>query len=164
MSRTRDVFCNTSPLYYLQQLGRLDLLQALYRRLIIPEAVAFELREGGRLGHTVPLVEAIEWIAVAHVEHAAALRMVTDLDAGEREVLALAVARPGCLALLDDGHAQRCAAMLGVTFTGTLGVLVRAKREGLLPEVRPCLDTLHALRFRVAPTLRESVLRMVGET
>ena len=97
------------------------------------------------------------------VEHAALLRMATDLDAGEREVLALAVERPRCLALLDDGQARRYATRLGVTFTGTLGVLIRAKRDGLLDQVRPCIEQLQALRFRIAPALRESVLRTVGE-
>lgn len=163
MSAMREVLCNTSPLYYLHQLGRVDLLPALYGRLTIPEAVAIELREGGRLGHGVPVVEALPWITVAHVEQAALLRMATDLDAGEREVLALAVGRPQCLALLDDGQARRYAAMLGVTFTGTLGVLIRAKRDGLLDQVRPCIEKLQALRFRIAPALRESVLRTVGE-
>jgi uncharacterized protein len=163
MSATRDVFCNTSPLYYLHQLGRLALLPSLYGRLTIPEAVVLELREGGRLGHAVPEVEALPWIRVAQVEQAALLRMATDLDAGEREVLALAIGRPGCLALLDDGQARRYATMLGVTFTGTLGVLIRAKRDGLLDAVRPCVDKLQALRFRIAPALRESVLRTVGE-
>lgn len=48
MSTMREVLCNTSPLLYLHQLGRLDLLPALYARITIPEAVVFELHEGGR--------------------------------------------------------------------------------------------------------------------
>lgn len=163
MSAMREVLCNTSPLLYLHQLGRLDLLPALYARITIPEAVAFELHEGGRLGHAVPDVEALAWIAIEKVEQAAMLRLATDLDAGEREVLALALARPGCLALLDDGQARRYATMLDLTFTGTLGVLTRAKQRGLLDQVRPCLDQLQALGFRVAPALRQSVLRLAGE-
>src|SRR5262245_7616892 len=106
MSTMREVLCNTSPLLYLHQLGRLDLLPALYVRVTIPAAVAFELHEGERLGHAVPSVEALAWIAVEKVEQAAILRLATDLDAGEREVLALASAHPGCLALLDDGQAR----------------------------------------------------------
>jgi hypothetical protein len=86
MSTMREVLCNTSPLLYLHQLGRLDLLPALYTRITIPAAVAFELHEGGRLGHAVPNVEALAWIAIEKVEHAAILRLATDLDAGEREV------------------------------------------------------------------------------
>jgi len=159
----REVLCNTSPFLYRHQLGRLDLLPALYARVTIPEAVALELHEGGRLGHAVPKVEAFTWIAVENVEQAAILRLATDLDAGEREVLALAIAHSGCLALLDDGQARRYAKMLGLMFTGTLGVLIRAKQRGLLDQVRPCLDQLQALGFRVAPALRESVLRLVQE-
>ncbi|WP_438022276.1 DUF3368 domain-containing protein [Sorangium sp. So ce233] len=53
--------------------------------------------------------------------------------------------------------------MLGLTFTGTLGVLLRAKQRGLLERVRPCLDQLQALGFRIAPALRGSVLGLAGE-
>lgn len=159
----REVLSNTSPLVYLHQIGRMDLLPALYGRIIIPEAVAFELSEGARLGHAVPAVEALPWIAVEKVEKAALLQLVTDLDAGEREALALAVGRPGSMLLLDDGHARRYATMLGLTFTGTLGVLLRAKKRGLLQEVRPELDRLQALGFRAAAEVRESVLRLAGE-
>ena len=53
----RDVLCNTSPLLYLHQIRRLDLLPEFYQRVVIPEAVAVELREGARLGHAVPTVE-----------------------------------------------------------------------------------------------------------
>lgn len=159
----REVLCNTSPLFYLHQLGLLDLLPALYARIIIPEAVSSELREGARLGHAVPVVDSLAWITIEKVEHAALLRLATNLDAGEREVLALALRRPECLALLDDGQARRHATMLGLSFTGTLGVLIRAKERGLLEHLRPSLDQLQALRFRIAPALRESVLRLVGE-
>jgi uncharacterized protein len=105
----REVLCNTSPLFYLHQLGRIDLLPALYGQIIVPGAVAFELREGGRLGHAVPDVETLPWLQIQQVEHAALLRLATDLDAGEREVLALAAERPDCLLLLDDGQARRAA-------------------------------------------------------
>jgi hypothetical protein len=159
----REVLSNTSPLVYLHQLGRVDLLAALYGRIVIPEAVASELREGTRLGHAVPMVEALPWITVERVEQAALLQLVTDLDAGEREALALAVRRPNSLLILDDGLARRYATMLGLTITGTLGVLLRAKQRGLLEQVRPCIDQLQALGFRAAPAVRESVLRLAGE-
>ncbi|WP_437911505.1 DUF3368 domain-containing protein [Sorangium sp. So ce302] len=159
----RDVLCNTSPLLYLHQLGRLDLLPDLYQRITIPKAVAHELREGMRLGHAVPRVEDLPWLAVEEVEHASLLRLVADLDAGEREVLALAAGRPASLLLLDDGQARRYATMLGLTFTGTLGVLLRAKQRGFLDRVSPCLDRLQALGFRIAPALRASVLELAGE-
>jgi predicted nucleic acid-binding protein len=157
------VLCNTSPLLYLHQLGRLELLPALYQRITIPGAVAFELREGARLGHAVPTVAALSWIAVENVDQAPLLRLVADLDEGEREVVALGLGRPGSLLLLDDGQARRYAKMLGLTFTGTLGVLLRAKERGLLDRVRPHLDQLQALGFRLAPAVRMNALRLVGE-
>jgi predicted nucleic acid-binding protein len=157
------VLCNTSPLLYLHQLGQLELLPALYQRITIPGAVAFELREGARLGHAVPATDVLPWIAVESVEQAALLRLVADLDAGEREVIALGLGHPGSLLLLDDAQARRYAQMLGLTFTGTLGVLLRAKECGLLDRVRPQLDQLQSLGFRLAPAVRTNALRLAGE-
>ena len=58
---------------------------------------------------------------------------------------------------------RRTAGVLGVPFVGTLGVLIAAKRRGLLAALRPCLDALDAFHFHVAEQLREQVLRDTGE-
>jgi predicted nucleic acid-binding protein len=65
--------------------------------------------------------------------------------------------------VLDDALARRVAEVLGLSFTGTLGLLLDAKRVGLIPEVGPMLDRLEALRFRLAPHTRTAVLRMAEE-
>jgi predicted nucleic acid-binding protein len=53
--------------------------------------------------------------------------------------------------------------LLGLTVTGTLGVLLRAKTEGHLPAVSPVVDKLEQLGFRLAPETRAGVLRLAGE-
>ena len=60
-----------------------------------------------------------------------------NLDAGESVVLALALARPGSQAILDDRAARRRARALGVDLQGTLGLVLVAKRIGMIPAVRP---------------------------
>jgi hypothetical protein len=77
--------------------------------------------------------------------------------------LALALASPGSLVILDDGLARRYAAHLALRLIGTLGVLVRAKRQGLITAVAPVLDQLDRLRFRVDPETRTRVLLKAGE-
>lgn len=93
----------------------------------------------------------------------AILPVVSDLGAGEREALALAAETPGAILIIDDGLARRYADVLRVRFTGTAGVLARAKREGLLDAVAPVFDRLAALRFRLDAQTRAAVLRQVGE-
>jgi predicted nucleic acid-binding protein len=48
------VISNTSPLFYLHRLRHLNLLQKLYQRIIVPEAVVDELNAGRDLGEDVP--------------------------------------------------------------------------------------------------------------
>ena len=104
------------------------------------------------------------WIVVREVSQRSLLPLVTDLGPGEREVLALATETPGALVLLDDGIARRHARLLGVVFTGTLGVLLRAKQTGRLTTLAPILDRLDSLRFYLDTKTRAAVLKAAGET
>jgi predicted nucleic acid-binding protein len=91
------------------------------------------------------------------------LPLVTDLGPGEKEVIALGLEVADPLLLLDDSLARRHADLLGLRFTGTLGVLVKARKDGRLSSIRPILDRLDSLRFRVDPATRAAVLKLVGE-
>jgi predicted nucleic acid-binding protein len=75
----------------------------------------------------------------------------------------LGVELPDSVLILDDGLARRVADSLGLHFSGTLGLLLDAKRAGLIPAVSPLVDQLQALRFRVAPHTRRAVLALAGE-
>ena len=63
-----------------------------------------------------------------------------DLGRGESEVLAWARENPGHVAVLDDRAARRCAEILNVPLIGTVGILMRAKRQGLLGNLAVALD------------------------
>lgn len=89
--------------------------------------------------------------------------LVTDLGPGETQVLMLALESSDTFVVLDDALARQLAEALGLRLTGTLGLLLDAKRAGLLPAVGPLLDRLQALRFRLAPHTRAAVLRLAGE-
>jgi len=158
-----EVVCNTSPLQYLHQLGLLHLLPALAQKVIIPPAVAEELAAGRKAGIEVPEVEGLEWIEICRPVSLAALPLVTDLGPGESQVLALALETPGTAVIVDDFLARRTAEALHIPLTGTLGVLLAAKRHGLVGEIASILDRLQALRFRVSPATRTAVLKLAGE-
>ncbi len=159
----RDVVANTSPLLYLHQLGLLELLPRLYERVVVPSAVVAELSDGARLGYDVPTLSTLPWALVEAPPGAAILPMVTALGDGERAAIALAASRKSDLLLLDDGLARRHARLLGLTVTGTLGVLLRGKTGGHVPAVAPVVDKLEQLGFRLAPETRAAVLRLAGE-
>ena len=159
-----EAICDTSVLQYLHQLGKLDLLHQLIGRVIVPPAVVDELAVGRERGLNLPDPERINWIEVRSPSSAPALPLVTDLGAGETEALALALEQPGTPVLLDDGLARRTARRLGVPLTGTLGLLLDAKKAGHVPAVAPLLDQLQALGFRLDTNTRRFVLDLAAET
>lgn len=158
-----NVITDTSPVQYLYQASLLELLPTLYDQILVPEAVADELAIGRSLGVALPDPADLSWMTLRRGRSGAILPLVTDLGLGEREALALAVETTDSLVLLDDALARRYARFLGIEFTGTLGVLLKAKRSGYLANVAPILDRLEALRFRLDPSTRATVLNLAGE-
>jgi hypothetical protein len=158
-----DLICNTSPFQYLYQLELLNILQSLAGRVIVPPAVVDELTEGRALGLNLPDLSSLSWITLRRPVSEPAVPLVTDLEPGETEVLMLAFELPEAVVVLDDAFARNVAETLGFHLKGTLGLLLDAKRLGLIPAVRPLIDQLHALRFRVSPNTRAVVLKLAGE-
>ena len=142
----------------------LELLPALAGQVYVPEAVVAELEEGRRRNVLLPALEDLSWLIVRPVRDRTLLPLVTHLGDGEKEVLALGLETQDSLLLLDDRDARRYARTLGLEITGTLGLLLRAKERGILDAVRPVLDRLQALRFRLNGRTRQMVLKRAGET
>lgn len=90
----------------------------------------------------------------------AALRLVVDY--GESGAITLAYERRLRI-ILDDRKAREAAGRLGIPFTGTVGLLIKAKQSGRIPKILPLLDALDANQFRPAPALRLEALRLTGE-
>lgn len=111
----------------------------------------------------LPDLAALGWVTVRRPISVLALPLVTDLGPGETEVLMLALESPEPIVVIDDALARRIAETLRIRLTGTLGILLDAKRAGLISSVGPLLDQLHNLRFRLAPRTRLAVLKLAGE-
>ncbi len=86
-----------------------------------------------------------------------------DLGRGESEVLAQAVLSAGSRAVLDDLEARRCAQALGVGVIGTLGVVLRATRLGLISSARPIVERLRESGLYLTEDLVERALAHLGE-
>jgi len=158
-----DLICDTSTIQYLYQLELLHILPALAERVIVPPSVLEELAAGRASGVSLPDLSAQEWVTVRRPTGETALPLVTDLGSGEAAVLMLALESREAVAVLDDAFARRIAETLGLRHTGTLGLLLDAKQAGLVAAVRPLLDRLQALRFRLAAHTRTAVLKLAGE-
>jgi len=158
-----EVICNTSPIQYLYQLGLLELLHKLSSKIIVPPSVVDEIAAGKNMGVSLPDVGTLDWVMIRRPTSESALPLITDLGEGETEVLMLALELRDSVVILDDDLARRVAKSLNIRHTGTLGVLLDAKRAGLIPKIAPLLDQLDALRFRLASHTRAAVLKLAGE-
>ncbi len=155
--------CNTSPLLYLHLVKHLDLLPKLYERLLIPLAVQDELLAGAKQGVYVPVVENLPWLRVVAPHSPELIPLITDLGRGEAEVIALGLEHPGSRLVLDDALARRIARLNGLLFTGTLGVILKAKQRGFLETVKPVIFALRGAGLWLGDRLVAEVLQQAGE-
>ena len=159
------VVSDASVLINLARIDRLDLLHQLYGGLLIPEAVWREVVVEGSGQPGAQEVRAASWIearVVANEHLVRALRQ--DLDAGEAESIALALESGADLLLMDERLGRETAGYLRVRYLGLIGVLIAAKRDGLIDAVKSHLDMLRDVAgFRVSDALYERVLRDEGE-
>ena len=157
-----DVFCNTSPLQYLHQIGQLDILPTLFGEVQVAEAVAAELAEGRRRQIALPNIRRLSWATIRAVSDAGSL--VPNLGRGEAETIALGLEKSNALVVLDDGAARRAATAAGLSIVGTVGVLLRAKERGCIGAVRPAVVRLEELGFRISERVRRRALIEAGES
>lgn len=138
-------------------------MDEFYTRTLIPPAVARELELGKAIGIDLPDIGALPWVKVQAPEGLDKVPTVADLGAGEKEVLALGLQVPGAVVILDEKLGRFYAEALKLTFTGTLGVLLRAKVEGRISRIGPVLEQLDRLKFRLSAKTRAAVLKLAGE-
>lgn len=154
---------DASPIILLSKVGRPGLLSTLAREILIPQAVAEEIRQAppddpARVWLDAKGKEFVEPTGPVAEEVAA-----WDLGYGEGRVLSFGLRHEGWTVLVDDEAARRCGEGLDVPVIGTLGLLVVAKREGALEEVRPVIKALRRAGLHVSSAVVERVLRMAEE-
>lgn len=161
--RTRTVVVNTTPIIALALIGQLDLLQHLYGEVVIPPAVQAEVLAGGPGSIGVAELQEANWIQTVSMQDPRRADLLSDLDRGEAEVIALAQELNAELVIIDERLARRHAKRLGLTLTGTLGVLLKAKERGFVPAVGPLIDQLRQGDIWLDDALVAEALRLAGE-
>lgn len=159
----RAFVVNASPLILLARIDRLDLLAALAETLVVPEAVIREIQAGSDRDGTAGKVENLPSILQVDDRPVPDQIRRWDLGAGESQVLAHALERPGAEVVLDDLAARRCARSLGIPMIGTMGVVVLCRHRGTISAARPVLQMLCEAGLRLKPVLMEEALTKVGE-
>jgi predicted nucleic acid-binding protein len=144
--------------------GLLEVLRQPGVPVLVPDVVMSEI---GGLGPDDPCVHAVRqspWIQIVSTPMIPGAILVWDLDAGESAVLAVAVQEPDSMAILDDQPARRCAQVLNIQTQGTLGLVLVAKQQGLVPAVRPVLERLAQAGMYLSDRLEQQILVAAGES
>lgn len=159
------VVSNTTPFIGLASIQRFDLLQQLFGEVYIPQAVYDEAVVAGREeGGAKREVSGAAWIKVMSVHDRLAVEVLLDeLDLGEAEAIILASELNADWVLIDERKARRKLAQLGINKIGTLGILLKAKQEGLLEAVQPEIEKLNQQSFRMSQSVIDAVLKQANE-
>jgi predicted nucleic acid-binding protein len=125
------IIANSTPLVHLSAIGRLKVLKEICGEIRIPEEVYQEVVEFGSGKPGAREVKQAKWIHVESVKDKLALAALQSrLGAGESACIVLAKELPSNLLILDDRLARLEAEALGLTVTGTVGLLLRAGQKG----------------------------------
>ena len=153
---------NASPLIVLANTGYEMLLRQLADKVIVPRSVAVEIMAGPHNDRARLQVASGNW-PIVDSPHAPDELLAWDLGSGETAVISYAIASPGWTAILDDGAARRCARTFSVPVKGTLGIILQAKRRGLIASATTVLHSMRSQGFRLDDRLLVAALKELGE-
>src|SRR3989338_8870946 len=152
------VVVNASPLICLYRSGLLGLLPSLFKEIVVPELVVKEIMAKEEINLKLEK-QIYKFADVAIVPPVASW----DLGNGESAVLTFALKNPEHWAVIDDREARRCAVSLGCRYTGTVGIIVLAKKKGIITSVNDSMEKLRNAGLWLSETFVNEVCKKAGE-
>jgi predicted nucleic acid-binding protein len=147
------IISDTSCLILLYKIDELELLDKLSKSVYITQIIKREF------GQKLP-----DWIKVkepSDTHYQKILEM--DLDEGEASAIALSFEIDNSILILDDLKGRKIAEKLNLRYSGTFGLILRAKQEGIITSVKPILDKMRTTNFRFSEKLFDSIIEQSGE-
>jgi predicted nucleic acid-binding protein len=161
--RDTVAIADSGPLICLARINQLELLPRLFSRILVPPEVWNEVTVRGQ-GHPGAYeVSQITWLTIQVPDPQLVKLLSILVDVGEAEAIALAQTTSDCIILLDDSRARKIAQRLNIKQIGTIGLLLRAKRRGLIERIRPHIDALVENGIYIRRELIEAVLKDAEE-
>ena len=147
------IISDTSCLIVFAKINELDLLRRLFTEIVTTDEVADEF------GQVLP-----DWISVQSVKNKYYQEeLKLKVDSGEASAIALAVENHDSLLIVDDFMARKLATSLGIDIIGSIGILVKAKNEGVIVSVKPFFERIRNTDFRISDDLESAALKEAGE-
>ena len=149
----KTIISDTSCLIILTNIGELELLHKVYGQIVTTLDIATEY------GEILP-----EWVEIATVKDKYRQQLLEmQIDRGESSAIALALETPDSTIILDDYKARKIAEQLGIIFTGTIGVIIKAKLNGIIPSIKPLLEKIKQTNFRLSADIELQALKEANE-
>lgn len=143
--------------------GALDLLRQLYQEVSVPLEVAEEIAALRSSRFVQPAFERATWLTIWPAHRALPAWLSSELDRGEAAVVHLALDEKISTVCIDEAAGRRVARRCGLLVTGSLGILIRAKKEGKLPSLKPVLDRMRENGVWLSNNLIAAALAQAGE-
>jgi len=163
MLESQELVINTGPLIALvAALSDLQVLQ-MYRRVWVPFEVCQEIAVGGATHFAVPEFQAADWLHRASEPLQIAPVLLNTLDVGEAAVIQLALDRAVSTVCIDEAVGRRVARLHNLSVTGSIGVLVRALREGYAFSMAGAIERMQAQGVWLSARVIAFALSQAGE-
>lgn len=154
---------NASPFILLCKSGLIELLPQIFSDISMPERVSIEIIEGNDIATEI-LYDCEETWLKRHLVNVVEEVLVWNLGDGETDVLSMAFQnRENCTALIDDRAARKCAETLNIKTLGTGGILILAKKRGLISDVSTGLKKLQNAGLWLSNEVFDTILKQAGE-
>ena len=158
------VIVNSTPIISLCHIGMLPLLKELYGEVLISEAVFHEINAKKDSVAKAELDNSLDQIRICKIENEMAKEFFkSQLHDGEVEVMILGKEEDATLLIVDDKNAKKHAKYLGFNVTGTLGVLLKAKREGHIEAIKPLIDKMISKNIYISSKIIALCLKEASE-
>jgi predicted nucleic acid-binding protein len=156
------IISDSSPLISLATIEKLNLLDKLFTEIFVPCSVYEEvIRENKPYSNEIK-----EFLngRIKHVKNRVAVEvLLSDIGKGESEAIILAIEEKSDYLLIDDLKARKLAKINGLEIIGTMGILLKGKKEGLIKEIKPFIDELLKNDIRIGDKIIEMTLKAAQE-
>jgi predicted nucleic acid-binding protein len=161
----RDIVINTGPIIALvTATGSLEWLPSLYRQILIPFEVLQEIEAGGQGNPESCALNLINDRAIIGQEKSEiSVALLRDLDIGEASVIANAALNRIDTVAIDEKAGRRLARIHGLRVTGSLGILLKAKKQNIIPSLNDCISRMRHHGIWITEDLVTDSLREAGE-
>ena len=157
------VVSDTTPLITLMKAGQLQLLQILFGEVLIPNAVYQELTSNQAFQNEIDLIRTSNYIKIVSIQDQDTVSLfsrATGLDKGESEAIIYSDEHNADLLLMDEAAGRKVAMNMGLTITGSIGVLIEAYKRNALSrgEFETAIETIRLSNRRISERLLDYAL------